>query len=223
MEWPAKQVNRLPIVRAAFNRPAWRPNHASVLHIPQSESVPPKHFRLIGKQWHPRTLFDKIIYSDTPRLLDRSSKRSSIIQWSFRINKPCFSTSLFNIPQSPFKRLQHTDQGLQNIMYNIRLVLDYNSVIWLPFQICYMNAIEAGQRAFNKRLPSRKTFSTTNASLETIITNPWTLMTRPRPICACRCINNGDSAGSSIQRFSLNPNRQYHLVIPKTRIVSMQK
>ena len=41
----------------------------------------------------------------------------------------------------------------------VRPLLEYNSVVWSPYQICQINAIEAVQRAFTKRLPSLKTFT----------------------------------------------------------------
>ena len=41
----------------------------------------------------------------------------------------------------------------------IRPLLEYNSVVWSPYQICQINAIEAVQRAFTRRLPSLKTFT----------------------------------------------------------------
>ena len=33
----------------------------------------------------------------------------------------------------------------------VRPLLEYNSVVWSPYQICQINAIEAVQRAFTKR------------------------------------------------------------------------
>jgi ribonuclease P/MRP protein subunit RPP40 len=76
--------------------------------------------------------------------------------------------------------------------YN-RPILEYNSVVWSPSQICLINALEAVQRAFTKRLPSFQNLSyherITNLQLQTLehsrlVTDLYT----------CHCIINGHSA-----------------------------
>ena len=41
----------------------------------------------------------------------------------------------------------------------VRPLLEYNSVVWSPSQICHINSIEAVQRAFTKRLPGIQNLS----------------------------------------------------------------
>ena len=75
----------------------------------------------------------------------------------------------------------------------VRPLLEYNSVEWSPSQICLINAIEAVQRAFAKRLPSFQNLSyperITNLQLQTLehrrlVTDLYT----------CHCIIDGHSA-----------------------------
>ena len=41
----------------------------------------------------------------------------------------------------------------------VRPLLEYNSVVWSPSQICHINSIEAVQRAFTKRFPAIQNLS----------------------------------------------------------------
>ena len=87
----------------------------------------------------------------------------------------------------------------------VRPILEYNSVVWSPSQICLINAIETVQRAFTKRLPSFQNLSyherITNLQLQTLehrrlVTDLYT----------CHCIINGHSA-LQFNDFFINSHR----------------
>ena len=72
---------------------------------------------------------------------------------------PCRVPIPYHMPP-PFVYISQDSNSLVRAYKTyVRPLLEYNSVVWSPYQICQINAIEAVQRAFTKRLPVVKTFT----------------------------------------------------------------